>query len=180
MAGMDWNDLKCFTVLASTGTLSAAARQLKVDHSTIARRIATLEQDLGARLFDRLPRGYALTPDGKRLVEQAMRVEEEVFALVNATRARMGVAVLLFFMGPFQAGLVRLDNDSASAPQSRDLWMVAHSDVRRSPTVRIVMDHLVELIDRDRAFLEGKSRPMTDCITDSDGSPAARMPGWSA
>ena len=77
MAGMDWNDLKCFTVLAATGTLSAAARQLKVDHSTIARRIATLEQDLGARLFDRLPRGYALTPDGKRLVEQAMRVEEE-------------------------------------------------------------------------------------------------------
>ncbi len=77
---------------------------------------------------------------------------------MNATRAGMGVAVLPFFMGPFQAGLVRLDKDSASVPQSRDLWMVAHSDVRRSPTVRIVMDHLAELIDRDRAFLEGESR----------------------
>jgi len=91
-AGMDWNDLKCFTVLASTGTLSAAARQLKVDHSTIARRIAALEEHLSARLFDRLPRGYALTPDGERLVEQAMRVEEEVFALERLAQGRKGAA----------------------------------------------------------------------------------------
>jgi DNA-binding transcriptional LysR family regulator len=315
---MDWNDLKCFTVLASTGTLSAAARQLKVDHSTIARRIATLEQDLGARLFDRLPRGYALTSDGERLAEQAMRVEAEVFALerlaqgregaaagtvrisappgfaghflaprltalrkrhpaihielsgdfgtanlsrreadvalrlarpdgnslvvrrvgsigfglfgapayvdttpraewdfmgyeesldhvpqqewlhsfsgakplvfrsndltslMNATRAGMGVAVLPFFMGPKEAGLVRLDNDSVPAPQPRDLWMVAHSDIRRSPTVRIVMDHLAELIDQDRAFLEIGPWPVTDCVTGTGGSTTVQTPEWSA
>jgi DNA-binding transcriptional LysR family regulator len=79
----------------------------------------------------------------------------DLTSLINATRAGMGIAVLPFFMGPLQAGLIRLDNGSAPAPQSRDLWMVAHSDVKRSPTVRIVMDHLAELIDLDRAFLEG-------------------------
>jgi DNA-binding transcriptional LysR family regulator len=81
----------------------------------------------------------------------------DLTSLMNATRAGMGIAVLPFFMGPLQAGLVRLDKDSAPAPQSRDIWMVAHSDVRRSPPIRIIMDHLVDLIDRDRAFLNGES-----------------------
>jgi DNA-binding transcriptional LysR family regulator len=113
---------------------------------------------------------------GKSLVFRS----NDLASLMNAARAGMGVTVLPFFMGPVQAGLVQIETNSELAPQSRDLWMVAHSDVRRSPAVRIVMDHLADLIDRDRAFLEGTSQPISGHLTGTDGSPAARTPELSA
>lgn len=69
MVMANWDDIRLFLELAREGSLSAAARRLKVDHSTVARRIATLERDLGLRLFDRLSRGYALTEEGDTLRE---------------------------------------------------------------------------------------------------------------
>lgn len=63
----DWQDLHFFTVLARTQSLSAAARELKVEHATVGRRIDSLEQSLGLRLVDRLPRSRPLTEDGRAL-----------------------------------------------------------------------------------------------------------------
>lgn len=85
---MDWDDLRFFAELARTGSLSAAARTLRVDHSTVARRIASLEGALGIRLFDRLPRGYELTPEGEHVREQVERLEEDVFALQRVAQGR--------------------------------------------------------------------------------------------
>ena len=48
----DWEDLRYFTIFAREKSLSAAARLLKVDHATIARRIATLEVALNLKLVD--------------------------------------------------------------------------------------------------------------------------------
>ena len=47
------------------GGLSAAARQLAVEHSTVARRADALEKSLAVRLFDRLAKGWALTAEGE-------------------------------------------------------------------------------------------------------------------
>ena len=44
---MDWDNLKFFLALAETGSLSRASEKLRVDHSTVARRIDMLEQELG-------------------------------------------------------------------------------------------------------------------------------------
>lgn len=77
----DWDDIRFFLELGRQPSLSAAARKLKVDHSTVARRIAALEQQLNLRLFDRLPRGYALTEEGEALLAGAERVEAEMLAL---------------------------------------------------------------------------------------------------
>ena len=44
---MGWNNLKFFLALAETGSLSLASEKLRVDHSTVARRIDMLERDLG-------------------------------------------------------------------------------------------------------------------------------------
>ncbi|MGY4572654.1 LysR family transcriptional regulator [Bradyrhizobium pachyrhizi] len=63
----DWENLKSFAALARNGTLSAAARLLAVEHATIARRIAALEQELGLRLVDRRGRQLLLTAAGKRV-----------------------------------------------------------------------------------------------------------------
>ena len=50
---MDWNDLRYFLAVARLGRLSPAARQLRVEHSTVARRIEGMERAMGTRLFDR-------------------------------------------------------------------------------------------------------------------------------
>lgn len=78
---MDWDDIRVFLELARQASLSAAARRLKVDHSTVARRIAALERRLGLKLFDRLPRGYVLTGEGEQLLAAAEKMEVEALAL---------------------------------------------------------------------------------------------------
>jgi DNA-binding transcriptional LysR family regulator len=77
----DWDDLRFFAELARRGSLSETSRRLKADHSTVGRRIASLEAALGLKLFDRMPRGYVLTEHGVRLAEQVARVEEAIFSV---------------------------------------------------------------------------------------------------
>lgn len=79
MSGLpfDWNDLQHFLAAARAGTLSGAARRLGVDHATISRRLAALEQALRAKLFERNPRGYNLTQTGERLLASAETIEAE-------------------------------------------------------------------------------------------------------
>ena len=62
---LDWDDLRFFLAIARTGSLSAAARELRVTQSTAGRRLASLEADLGARLLHRTPEGYAPTLAGE-------------------------------------------------------------------------------------------------------------------
>ena len=73
----NWDDLQFFLAVARTGQLSAAARQLRTSHVTVARRIDKLEFALKVRLFERNPRGYVLTAMGQRFVETAERMEVE-------------------------------------------------------------------------------------------------------
>ena len=75
---MDWTDLHYFLVVAEAGAISRAARELKVNHSTILRRLGALEHSLGVRLFDRQQSGYTLTPAGERLSEQLAGLREQV------------------------------------------------------------------------------------------------------
>ena len=49
----DWDDLRYFLAVARAGSLSGAAKALGVNHSTVFRRVETLEDRLGVRLFDR-------------------------------------------------------------------------------------------------------------------------------
>ncbi|WP_333592256.1 LysR family transcriptional regulator [Brevundimonas sp.] len=75
VSDFNWNDLRAFLAVARTARLTTAAARLGMDHTTVGRRIAALETGLGARLFDRSPQGYALTPHGERLMPTAERVE---------------------------------------------------------------------------------------------------------
>jgi DNA-binding transcriptional LysR family regulator len=75
MRGFDWNDLKYFLNIARAGKLTTAARQLDVDHTTVSRRIAALEDNLRATLFERSPQGYKLTQAGERLMAYAEAIE---------------------------------------------------------------------------------------------------------
>jgi len=58
---MNWDDMRLFLAVARAGSISGAARQLGVQHSTVSRRMRSLEEKLGARLIERKKSGYELT-----------------------------------------------------------------------------------------------------------------------
>jgi DNA-binding transcriptional LysR family regulator len=85
---MDWDDLRVFLAVARAGRVARAARDLAVEHSTVARRMARLERDLGGPLFYRTAGGYRLTPAGERARVLAEEVERGAVALTGRMRAQ--------------------------------------------------------------------------------------------
>ena len=78
---IDWNDYRHFLAVANSGSLSAAARHLKVAQPTVGRRIQALETQLQTSLFDRLPHGYVLTDAGREIVALAQEIEQQSLAI---------------------------------------------------------------------------------------------------
>lgn len=78
---MNWDDLRVFLAVARNGSISSGAKQLGLQHSTVSRRMRKLEQDIGVRLFDKVPSGYELTPAGEKLLKAADRMEREVLSV---------------------------------------------------------------------------------------------------
>ena len=74
----DWNDLRHFLAVARQGSTIQAAKALGMNQSTVQRRIAALERQLGQRLFERRPEGYRLTRLGEELRPIAERVETDI------------------------------------------------------------------------------------------------------
>ena len=82
---MNWDDLRYVLALAKAGSLAKAARALKVDHTTVGRRIEALEGDLGLRLFTRTNTGYVLTQEAERILPEIEQVEAAVLQLERCT-----------------------------------------------------------------------------------------------
>lgn len=80
---MDWSDLRVFLAVAREGTLGAAARRLGQTQPTMGRRLRSLEQALGAVLFQRTRDGFVLTDDGEVLLAHAERIEVEAMAALR-------------------------------------------------------------------------------------------------
>jgi DNA-binding transcriptional LysR family regulator len=72
---MDWDDVRYLLAVARGGSVRAAAERLGVNHSTVLRRIAQLEERLGAQMFEKLPSGYRLTHAGEEVLEFAEQME---------------------------------------------------------------------------------------------------------
>jgi DNA-binding transcriptional LysR family regulator len=81
LEAVDWNDLKFVLALHEAGSLAGAARILKVEHSTVGRRLVGLEEQLGARLFHRTPAGYRATSAGRAAVSSIGSIAESVATL---------------------------------------------------------------------------------------------------
>ncbi|MBC8118713.1 MAG: LysR family transcriptional regulator [Burkholderiaceae bacterium] len=78
MQDRDWDDLRYFLSVGRQGSLSAASKQLNVNHSTVLRRLASLEHKLGVRLFERHPSGYVMTPAGEELRARLANVSDQI------------------------------------------------------------------------------------------------------
>ena len=71
----DWDNLRVFLALAEEGNLTAAARRLQVSHPTVARRIKALEDEVGVKLFDRLPDRFQPTETALELLHDVKEME---------------------------------------------------------------------------------------------------------
>lgn len=101
---MDWEDLKAALALARAGSVRQAARGLGVSHSTVLRRLRSLEKAMGVRLFQRTADGYEATPAGQDVFDTATRLEETVLGLerrVTGRDFRLSGPVRVTLPGPF-------------------------------------------------------------------------------
>lgn len=89
----DWNDVKALLTVARGGSTAAAARELGVNQTTVARRLEALERDLGTRLVERSQTGASLTDAGLGLVPECEAMERAAQALRQKVEAhRRGVS----------------------------------------------------------------------------------------
>src|SRR5262249_48116332 len=96
-ASLAWEHARYFAARPRRGTLSATARSLRVNHATVARRIASLETLIGRALFDRRAKGYVLTAEGKAVLKEATAMDEAALSVLRRLDA-----------GTELSGLVRL------------------------------------------------------------------------
>lgn len=88
---MNWDDLRIFLAVARAGSLTGAAPVLRLDPATLSRRIARLEDALGAALFSKGVQGYALTDRGQRLMDHVAEAEA---LIARGTEAGQGEELL--------------------------------------------------------------------------------------
>src|SRR5438876_10972297 len=137
MHNVNWDALQAFLAVARTGRISAAARRLDVEHTTISRRLTTLETTLGVPLFYRTNTGYTLTAHGRNALMQAEAMEHAALAL--EARAREGSGVI--------AGRARV----AMAPEFASHWLGPQLNVFRVKHPQIDVQILVGTRQRDVA-----------------------------
>lgn len=77
----DWSDLRYFLAVFRARTLAGAGKRLRVEPTTIGRRLTALERSLEARLFDRTPDGFVLTAAGERVLDHAVEMEAQMAAI---------------------------------------------------------------------------------------------------
>jgi len=71
-----WNDMRYILYVAKTGSYSAAAKALNVNHTTVARRVSTVEHNEGVKLFTQTPKGFVLTEAGQDIILDIESLEE--------------------------------------------------------------------------------------------------------
>ena len=149
MHSMDWDGLQVFLAVARAGRISAAARRLDVQHTTISRRLDALEGELGVRLFHRTTSGYVLTPHGQNVLSSAETMERAALTVSARAREKSGEI----------AGRVRV----ALPPEFASHWLLLHVAAFRAMHPRIVLQVLVGTRERDlsrgEAELALPSRP---------------------
>jgi DNA-binding transcriptional LysR family regulator len=79
-----WDDLKMVLEVARHGSVHAAAKRLKVDHSTVCRRIGRLESQLAVKLFDRSRKGIAVRHEAQGLLKHIEQMDRHAGSLEDA------------------------------------------------------------------------------------------------
>lgn len=137
---MEWDDFRCVLAVARTGSLSGAARELRVRHSTIFRRLNAIERRLGVKLFERTRGGYVPTASGESAAAAAGVMESEA----------LGIEKRLLGTDSQLAGVVRLATSELFAgyllPAVLRTFLEAHPGIEVEV---VVSTRVVDLTRRD-------------------------------
>ena len=125
---MDWNDLRYFLAVVREGSTLRAGSALRTSQTTVARRIAALEEAVGVTLFDKRQAGYLLTPAGESLLDRARQVEASATGFFEAAAAQ----------GRGAGGIVRLTMEEVFATSLIAPWVRDLHD--RFPEIHIELD----------------------------------------
>ncbi len=88
MQHINWDNLRYVLMVANKGSVSAAARELDVNRTTVLRRINRFQQDLNCRIFERGDAGYVLTPEAEKMINAAREVENTLFNMQRQIAGR--------------------------------------------------------------------------------------------
>jgi DNA-binding transcriptional LysR family regulator len=190
----NWDDLRFVLAVAETGSVSAAARSLGVNHATVLRRIAAFEALHGTAVFERTARGYVVPPDRLRVIEAAREVENAVRAvdrLVHGARAPLRGVVRVTSTDTFchvvlPPVLARLRDEEAdlrldllSSNAHADLSRL-HADIAVRPAEKLP-DDLVGKVAARLGFAAYAARPAPDLWLGMSGALARSHPAqWLA
>jgi DNA-binding transcriptional LysR family regulator len=137
LAEPEWSDFKLILALSHGGSVAGAARRLEVDSSTVSRRLAAMEQALGACLVIRGGRDFAFTAEGKTVIAAAESMEAIVSSAASAVRAaKTGID-----------GVVRI---SAVPSILRTLMPLLPMAAKRYPKLSIEVNAAARVIDLSR------------------------------
>ncbi|UJF24967.1 LysR family transcriptional regulator [Suttonella sp. R2A3] len=130
---MNWNDVRYFICLVNEQTLSAAAEKLDVQHTTVARRVAALEEALNVRLFDRMGKRYTLTQEGQILYGQACDIENSMHTLHRmAIKQTVMQGVVTLSAPPVLVNEILAPKLSDFYKQYPDIYLNIQGEVRHS------------------------------------------------
>jgi DNA-binding transcriptional LysR family regulator len=151
-ATWQWDDVRFFLAVARTGSLSGAARALRVGHVTVGRRIALLERRLGVTLLNRTPDGFATTSAGDAILRQCVAMENAALDLERAAAGRDSLVT----------GLVRVTTTEALGHQLMTPAIAAlrraHPELQVDRTVGV---HSLDIARRDADLAVRFARPST-------------------
>ncbi|MDG4798377.1 LysR family transcriptional regulator [Micromonospora sp. WMMD1082] len=123
---METHLLEVFRTVARYGSITAAARQLRFTQSAVSRQIAALEAEIGARVFDRLPRGVALTEEGRTLLPHAEALLDRLATARRDLDDLHGLGSGRLRVGAFPTAVAAL------VPRALASFRTAHPDVALS------------------------------------------------
>ena len=152
----DWNDLKYFLAVARAGSTLAAAKSLRVNQSTVHRRLQELEKQIGFELVRRYPKGYRLTEMGEHMRTHAMCVEAAVADFERAISAKSTET----------RGTVRVTCPQALGPRLIDAGLIEKFN-ERYPDVRIefvMSDKILELGSGEADIAIRTKRPAENAL----------------
>lgn len=128
----DWENLRYFLAVARQGTVSGAARDLSVSHSTVLRRIDQFEQALQTKLFKRLQRGYELTNAGEQLFNNAKLIEGDIDQVMSQAEGHHDVTEGKLRISQPENGIV-------------DLYPLYAAFIRQHPEISLEIHSTMEI-----------------------------------
>jgi len=133
---IDWDDLRVFSAIVRGASVRAAAKDLGIHHSTVARRLENLEQRLGVHLFTRTPLGLRITDEGRDVLGRTERVQTEIDSLERGLQGQeqrleglirltmldaMAIGFLMDDLARFASMYPRVDLELLATYESLDL-----------------------------------------------------------